>query len=181
MSDSIVSPSSADRPDLDWSQVRETVLLLHVAVAQIQRSMGDGDDSVRELAHSFTSMAGKAQVIGAAAAEMSEGREKNTVLENCQAIERAMQQAIVAFQFYDQLSQRLAHISHSLENLAGLVANPGRLYNPYEWKGLQHAIRAKYTNEGDRAMFDAILSGVPVKDAIAKSDLSARGDDIELF
>jgi len=180
MTNSTTYPSKAHNPDLDWSQVRETVLLLHVAVAQIERSMHDGDESVQTLTDSFTSMAGKAQVINSAAGQLPEGSERDTVLENCYAIEASMGQAIVAFQFYDKLSQRLAHISNSIADLAELVDNPARLYNPHEWHGLQHKIRAKYTNEGDRHMFDAIVAGATVEEAIAKSNLKSD-DDIELF
>lgn len=180
MDTSSTLPSKADHPDLDWSQVRETVMLLHLAVAQIDRSMHDGDDSVQTLTDSFTTMAGKAQVINSAAGQFPAGRERDTVLENCQAIELSMGQAIVAFQFYDKLSQRLAHISNSLEDLAELVSNPARLYNPYEWHGLQRKIRSKYTNESDRHMFDAILAGATIEEALAKAD-PKPDNEIELF
>lgn len=178
--DTQTTPSPARHPDLDWSQVRETVLMLQVAVAQIERSMQDGDDSVQTLTDSFTSMAGKTQVILSAAASIAEGQEQETILKNCHAIEESMGQAIIAFQFYDKLSQRLAHISHSLNDLAALVSNPAQLYNPYEWHGLQQKIRSKYTNEADRRMFDAMIAGVPLAEALALSD-AKKDDDIELF
>lgn len=31
---------------LDWSQVRETVRMINLAVAQIEMSMNEGDDSI---------------------------------------------------------------------------------------------------------------------------------------
>jgi hypothetical protein len=36
--------SNAQQPDLDWSQVRETVKLLSVSSAQVEASMREGDD-----------------------------------------------------------------------------------------------------------------------------------------
>ncbi len=36
--------SSAQNPDLDWSQGRETVRMVNLAVAQIEMSMTEGDD-----------------------------------------------------------------------------------------------------------------------------------------
>ncbi len=182
MNETTTGPSQAQQPDLDWSQVRETVMMLNLAVAQIERTMHDGDDSVQTLTDSFTSMAGNAEVIHAAADKLAESAERATILSNCAAIEGKMGQAIVAFQFYDKLSQRLAHIAHSLNDLAGLVSTPGRLYNPYEWQGLQQKIRSKYTNEADRRMFDAILAGATIKEALSLGDRAANDeDDIELF
>ncbi|MCW8855555.1 MAG: hypothetical protein OQK72_12710, partial [Gammaproteobacteria bacterium] len=49
--------SSTSNPDLDWSQVRETVSLLRLAAAQVDFSMRDGEKSVNALTDSFTSMA----------------------------------------------------------------------------------------------------------------------------
>jgi hypothetical protein len=81
-----------------------------------------------------------------------------------------MNGAIVALQFYDKLSQRLTHISHALASMAELINNPERLTSPYEWHGLQEMIKSKYTNEPDRAMFDAILNGSSVEEAIKLSE-----------
>ena len=55
--------SHSEAPDLDWSQVRETVRLLNLAVTHIEESMRDGDDSVEHLADSVTTMAGTIQLI----------------------------------------------------------------------------------------------------------------------
>ncbi|SEQ21678.1 hypothetical protein SAMN05421693_12052 [Ectothiorhodospira magna] len=157
-------------------------MMLHLAVAQIERTMGDGNDSVNTLTRSFTAMVGKSQSIHVAADNLPESREKDTILSNCQEIEASMAEAIMAFQFYDQLTQRLTHIGNSLDDLARLVADPQRLYNPYEWHGLQRAIRSKYTNEADRRMFDAILGGASIQEALALPSSTAEdGDRIELF
>ena len=178
--------STAHNPDLDWSQVRETVLMLNLAVAQIERAMRDGDDSVNTLAESFTSMIGNAQVIQSATNNMQEGQEKQTILEHCSEISARMQQAIMAFQFYDKLSQRVTHVSNSLASLADLVSHPAHLYNPHEWRGLQEKIKSGYTIESDRGMFEAILSGATVEEALSmmagQEENRVEGDNsIELF
>ena len=41
--------SKANQPDLDWSQVRETLRMLHLAVAQIDMSLREGEGSVQTL------------------------------------------------------------------------------------------------------------------------------------
>ncbi|HCK81142.1 MAG TPA: hypothetical protein DIC59_06715, partial [Candidatus Competibacteraceae bacterium] len=41
-----------------------------------------------------------------------------------------------------------------------------RLYNPYEWMGMQEKIKSRYTMEEERLMFDAIMQGKTVKQAL---------------
>ena len=55
--------SSAHSPDLDWSQVRETVLMLELAVGQIESALKEGNSSVEVLTDSFTSMAGYMRMV----------------------------------------------------------------------------------------------------------------------
>ena len=174
-------PSLAHNPDLDWSQVRETVLMLNVAMAQISQAMRDGDDSVNTLADSFTSMTGNVEVIHAAADNLPPSAEQAVIQENCLAVSQQMQAAIIAFQFYDKLNQRLNHLTGSLAALAQLLSKPEQLYNPYAWRGLQEKIKSKYTVEADRAMFEAILHGASVEQALQAHDATETGDDIELF
>jgi hypothetical protein len=181
----MTSPSSTNKPDLDWSQIRETVLMLNLAVAQIEHAMKEGDDSVNTLTNSFTSMIGHAQVIRSAAENLADGAEKDTVMENCEAISTRMQSAVMAFQFYDKMTQRVTHVSNSLAALGELINHPTHLYNPYEWKGLQEKIKSKYTIESDRKMFEAILNGATVDEALKQAQQAQRdnGDDesVELF
>ena len=51
--------STAARPDLDWSQVRETILMLNLALAQLEIAMHDSSGSVEVLSRSFTGMSGR--------------------------------------------------------------------------------------------------------------------------
>jgi hypothetical protein len=44
-----VTPSTSARPDLDWSQVRETIMMLNLAVAQIEMALKDSGGSVEIL------------------------------------------------------------------------------------------------------------------------------------
>ncbi|MDT8382877.1 MAG: hypothetical protein RRB22_00520 [Gammaproteobacteria bacterium] len=45
-SENRIRPSNSDNPDLDWSQVRESVMMLDLVIAQIAGSLQDGDESV---------------------------------------------------------------------------------------------------------------------------------------
>lgn len=176
--------SSPEKPDLDWSQIKETVLLLHAATAQIQSSMTEGDESVTALTKSFTTLVGKVNIIGDAAEGLQESTEKQTILSNYHDVLDQVQSAIVAFQFYDRMTQRLEHVSHSLGALSELIGEDERVFNPYEWKGLQKTIQSRYTNESDRILFEAILDGTSVEKALEMAQKKAdqeKDDEIELF
>lgn len=175
---------SPKKPDLDWSQVRETVLMLNLAVAQLEWSMKEGNESVDTLTDTFASLVGGIQAIGMAAENLPDTPEKNTIKANIEPATDKINSAIVAFQFYDKLSQRLAHVSNSLAALGHLIDEPTRLFNPHEWHGLQAMIKSKYTIKQDRIMFEAILNGATIEEAhqLSVSENNDDGnDDIELF
>ena len=173
-------PSLADKADLDWSHVRETVLMLNLAMAQLGSAMSDGDDSINTLTESFTSMMDNMAHIHAASEQLPDGAVRATLVDNCAAASERIQAVIVAFQFYDKLSQRLSHLTDSLAALAELVATPSQLHDPAAWRDLQDRIKSKYTVEVDRAMFDAILQGKTVAEAI-QLVAEQPAADIELF
>lgn len=94
-----------------------------------------------------------------------------------------VRQAIIAFQFYDKLVQRLAHVGLSLGELGDLVGDRQRVDNPDQWVALQQYIKRKYSTREEVAMFEAVMQGVPVQVAIDRfmADMKDKSDDIELF
>lgn len=179
--------TSAHQPDLNWSQVRETVLMLELAAVQIETAMKDSNSSVEVLTNSFTAMASCMQTISDAVKTLPEdgelGQTKQQLSGITDQVSGQMHQAIIAFQFYDKLVQRLAHVGISLGDLSDLVSCTHRLYNPKEWVELQRKIRQKYTTRDEVAMFDAVMQGMPVQEAIEKfmDEMKKTSDDIELF
>ena len=179
--------SSALTPDLDWSQVRETGLMLELAVGQIDSALKEGNSSVEVLTDSFTSMAGYMRMMGQALESLPDTPAtadlKAALIGHASEVTGRVQRSIVAFQFYDKLSQRLAHVSHSLEALGCLVTDQRKLYNPFEWVALQEKIRAKYSTREEVEMFNAVMQGMPVKEALSnyKAEMKDKGDDVELF
>jgi hypothetical protein len=191
MDSSINKGSNANNPDLGWSQVKETVLMLELAAGQVEAAMKDSNNSVSVLTNAFTSMVGTLNGLSEASAKLGdEGVQlevKASLQSGTEIIRAQVQQTIMAFQFYDRLVQRLDHVCHSLNNLSLLVSDKSRLFNPDEWVELQTGIRAKYTMEEEKTMFEAVLNGMPVKDAL-EFYLSSRmermeesGGDVELF
>lgn len=177
--------SKAEAPDLDWSQVSETVRMLNLAVAQISMAMHEGEDSLGTLTASFSGMVSSVDEIARIVnRELSDADAAVDIFGECSRVHDGVQQSIMAFQFYDRLSQRLDHVKEALEQLGKLVADPGRLYSPQEWTRLQQRIRSRYTMREEQEMFDALLRGESVEQALeaVKARLEAGDiDDIELF
>ena len=180
--------STAEKPDLDWSQVKETLLMLKLAAAQVEFSLSEGENSVNTLTDSFTNMAGSINAIERSTAEIFEKykvepADQELVKNNCGLVTQKMQQAIIAFQFYDTLVQRLDHVVNGLTKLGDLVCDPARLYSPVEWTALQEVIRSRYTMANERDLFDAILAGESIERVIEKMQqvTSQADDEIELF
>jgi len=174
-------------PDLNWSQVRETVLMLELAAVQIESAMKDSNASVEVLTNSFTSMAGYMRLICDTVQTLPDEGETGLAKQNLSGVSEhvsgMVHQAIIAFQFYDKLVQRLAHVGISLGDLSDLVASTQRLFNPNEWVQLQQKIKVKYTTREEIAMFDAVMNGMPVQEAVDKfmAEMKEKPDDIELF
>jgi hypothetical protein len=150
-------------------------------------AMHEGEDSVGALTSSFTGMVDNvdriAETVVAADADVSEGVQ-SAVLGRCAAVQSGMQQGIVAFQFYDRLSQRLDHVRFALAALSELVADKSRLFNPAEWARLQQHIRGRYSMQEEQDMFEALLAGATVEQALERvRQRLHEGDinDIELF
>lgn len=182
--------SSSRQPDLSWSQVRETVLMLAVGVGQIEHALTDGTESVNTLATSFAEMYKEVRNIRQLLDESPQFLDSEigkTIYNNTVDIASKTDQAIVAFQFYDRLTQRLHHVSESIRGLSFLVSDMSKIYNPQEWVALQDKIRSRYTMDEERVMFDLILQGVPIEEALAQTEAAVRkkqedsGDDFVLF
>jgi methyl-accepting chemotaxis protein len=175
------------KPDSSWCQVRETTLMLELATGQIEAAMKDSNTSVDVLTDSFTTMAGYLHMITTSLGSLSDegeaGETKKNILEAANHVTGMVHQSIVAFQFYDKLTQRLAHVSHSLAALNDLVGDEHRVISSPEWQALREKIRSKYTSVDECAMFDAVMSGMSVHEALANymSNIKDKGSDIDLF
>ncbi len=177
-----MAQSDSHQPDLDWSQVRETVKLLTVSVSQVESNMHAGDESVTTLTDSFTGIVEHMTAINELLNTLEPSDTKILALSHCQQTSDKIQTSIIAFQFYDRLQQSLSHVVDSLKGLSEIIESPERLYNPMEWKKFQDEIRGHYTMESEKVMFDAILKGKTIEEAIKLATLTDKLDDeIELF
>ncbi|QLG86974.1 hypothetical protein HQ393_01235 [Chitinibacter bivalviorum] len=180
--------SAVQNPDLSWSQVQETILMLGIVVAQIRHAMDDSSSSLTTLADSFAGTAHHIEALKEALLEVGHQLPSDLNIEARVAeINEQNLRAVVAFQFYDRLSQRLDHVCGTVSALAGLVSDRQDRYVPEKWLSLQERIRSQYTMEQEKMLFDAIIKGMTINDAIALAgsvtlaESTALEGDIELF
>lgn len=177
--------STSFMPDLDWTQVRETSKLLNLSAGQVEAMLMTADVSVNTLTESFTSLVEHMQTIYNHLQELDDSPNREEAIRCCTETSDRIQQSIIAFQFYDRLQQCLHHVTANLKGLSSLVESPERLYNPFEWHKFQMEIRSRYTMESEKIMFDAILSGNSIEQALAIKEAAEaeqnEDDDIELF
>lgn len=196
---SITNPgSSANAPDLNWSQVKETIAMLCLAMAQVETSLHDSNESVCQLTDSFTGMASDANSLCQLCDDLEPGQPmtEETIAQlratSSYTLSRVTQ-AVVAFQFYDRMTQKLGHVNNSLLKVGDLIGDTGRIFNPREWVQIQETIKSNYTMECERLMFEQIMLGKTIQEALElyhhefreqdklKPADDKTDDDIELF
>ena len=163
------------------STEQQAARLLTALLAHIRAATAESDEAVSDLTDSFTTIVEHATALGEEAAALAEGAAKQAITAHSQDIMGKMQAAVVAFQFYDKLSQRLDQAWHALEATGALLADPARNQDPAGWQKLCETVRGHFTVEADRQLFQAILDGRSVEEALAGGHAPAAAQDVELF
>ncbi|ACR12361.1 conserved hypothetical protein [Teredinibacter turnerae T7901] len=180
--------------EASWSHVKETINMLYLAVCQIEATMTDSNKSVDTLTDSFTKLATHTNSVVAQVQDLSKVEElasfKSDLTTTASALNVNINSSIQAFQFYDRVCQRLDHVARSLEKVSQLMSESESIKDPVAWRDLQNKIRDSYTMEAERIMFEYIMRGGSVVDAleIYRHHFNAEegspdqdNDEIELF
>ena len=120
--------------------------------------------AVRQLEVAMEDAAAEAELLSRAIAALGErgAHMRDTGGDSTQA--KAMpiladaQRAMRALQFHDRLSQRVSHVRDALAKMHGGLATGEH----EDWQKLKRGIRALYTMEDERRLFDSIVQRMPV-------------------
>ena len=161
-----------------WHYTEESLRLLSLSIVQINGILGDGGQSIAELTDSFIHIANKID-------DLLTDNQQTTNSNELRTIHEKVHQGIVAFQFYDRLSQRLEHVSQSLVAMSEIIANKQQREQPEYWQRLQTAIKQKYTMHSERFVFDQVMRGDSIDSALLAYQQQRPHDDhqadVELF
>lgn len=187
------SQSSGGESRPDWCHVTETINMLYLAVCQIEATMTEANASVDVLTQSFTQLAGHTNDVSTQMQSLTQVEQlqefKTDLEQTANEIQTNINSSIRAFQFYDRVCQRVDHVARSLEKVSSLLQNESDIEDPQAWKGVQNQIKSSYTMEAERIMFEYIMRGGSVQEALEiyrhhfseEKDSPEDTDEIELF
>ena len=183
--------SSANTPDPStiaagtWSPEQQIANMLELCGVQMESALQDADVAVDSLIKAFTSVSETARVMNALAEQLPEEARihiENTLNKQLDEITRQIGAAVVSFQFYDKLTQRLGHVRYSLSSLAQFVCDRAQSSERDQWRRLLNALRRLYRTEEERKIFEMITNGISVDLTVVSEDAqTVKTGDIELF
>ena len=88
------------------------------------------------------------------------------------------ERALFAMQFHDQLAQRMQHVRDALGDMHDALASPV----PPATRMLLSVIRARYTMEDERRLFDVMIGAPPeAPEADSHAEREALRGSVELY
>jgi hypothetical protein len=163
-----------------WTPEQQIARMHFLCEAQMETALSESDVAVDELIKSFKGLIEAGQALGA--------QNDNTDLaQQLDALRKQTAAAVVAFQFYDKLTQRLGHVRYSLSALAMFVCDREKAHEREQWRRLFSTLRRLYRTEDERELFKLMVEGASAEEArehIQQSTLTLRAGptgEIELF
>ena len=161
--------------------------MLGLCEAQMESALQESDRAVDALVQAFTCLVDTTRSVNALTDQLPvEFRDTVAVGLNQQveAITKQMASAVVAFQFYDKLTQRLGHVRYSLSTLALFVCDRSQAASPDQWRRLMNTLRRLYRTEEEREIFQAMMDGISSEQQpgdATSTHKAVKAGEIELF
>lgn len=182
---------------LEWKELSQTIMALNLSIAQIDLSMTEGSYSIDTLIDTFNFMREGLDQLNHSVLndEIQDVAElKLRLLQESQVLSEKVTASIVAFQFYDKLSQRLQHVSKSLSSLSDIISHEDRTVDETTWNKYREKMAKYAAMREEYELYELIFTkGLTSEQAIEvmKDRMRARmeerknqpapEDDIELF
>lgn len=171
-----------------WAVERQMANTLGLCETQMTSALQESDQAVDSLIRIFTSLADAMRGVSAVSAKLPP-EFKASVADDLDsqlaAISRQVGSAVIAFQFYDKLTQRLGHVRFSLATLAQFVCDPAQAQQPEQWDRLHATLRSLYRTQEEREIFQLLMDDAgraSSNEAHCESPSSqSKAGDIELF
>jgi hypothetical protein len=167
-----------------WTPEQQIARMLLLCEAQMESALSESDVAMDELIKSFKGLIEAGQALG------TQHEAKGETADLAQQLDALRQQtaaAVVAFQFYDKLTQRLGHVRYSLSALAMFVCDREKAHERDQWRRLFSTLRRLYRTEDERELFKLMVEGASAEEArehIQQSTVTLRAaatGEIEIF
>jgi hypothetical protein len=184
------SSAQTSCPEGSWSAEGQIAKMVGLCETQMESALQESDQAVEALVKAFSGLVDTSRQIGALAGTLSAaepGADTQVMQEQLAEMSKQMSSAIVAFQFYDKLTQRMGHVRYSLSALALFVCNRKQIQQPEQWQRLHAQLRRLYRTEAEREVFQMVMDAddTAFVDAAAPSGIPAPAvaavGEIELF
>ena len=169
-----------------WTPEQQIARLLSLCEAQMESALSESDVAVQELVKSFAGLIEAGQALGSMSEKAPEAGATDMAAQ-LDALKKQTAAAIVAFQFYDKLTQRLGHVRYSLSALAMFVCDGAKTGERDQWRRMFATLRRLYRTEEERQLFRMMVEGASAEEArehIQQSTLTLRAattGEIEIF
>ena len=147
-------------PETHWTPEQQIAHMLDLCEAQMEAALTESDKAVDALIKAFS------VISESPGEEGSDGGQANRARQD--AVSTHVASAIVAFQFYDKLTQRLGHVRYSLSTLAMFVCDRSQSAQRDKWRKLFSALKRLYRTEEERAIFQLVTEGMSAEEARAQ-------------
>lgn len=175
--------------DSGWSPQQQTARMLALCEAQMEAATHDSDAAVDMLVKACTDMMATVAELSNKSRNCQDVVEQQNLLDEinarCTALNKDVAGAVVAFQFYDKLTQRLGHVRYSLSTLALFICDRTSSQRPEHWDKLLATLGRMYRTAEERTVFDSIAGSLsltvgPDTAAPLSKEMSDAGS-VELF
>ena len=146
----------------DWTPEGQLGLMLSLCEAQMDSALQESDQSIDTLVEAFTNLVDAARAVNSVTGNLPpevKAQLDPAVQAQIATFSSQMASAVVAFQFYDKLSQRLGHVRYSLSTLAQFACSRSQMQQPEQWTRLHSTLRRLYRTQEEREVFQMVMEG----------------------
>jgi hypothetical protein len=170
-----------------WTPEQQIARLLSLCEAQMESALSESDVAVEALVKSFAGLIEAGQALGSLNEQAPADAGAADLAQRLDALKKQTAAAVVAFQFYDKLTQRLGHVRYSLSALAMFVCDREKTGEREQWRRMFATLRRLYRTEEERQLFKLMVEGASAEEArehIQQSTVTLRASatgEIEIF
>ncbi len=183
------APQAPEADVAAFTPERQMASMLDLCDAQMESALHESDKAVDALIKAFSGLVDASRSVSAMTAGLPadvKAALSGDFERQVASISQQIGSAVMAFQFYDKLTQRLGHVRYSLSTLASFVCDPAQVNEPDQWQHLRSTLRRLYRTEEEKKIFHMLMDGAageaePTIAVPAIAEEEARAGEVELF
>lgn len=150
---------------ITWTPEQQIARMLELCEAQMESALSESDVAMEALVKSFAGLIEAGQALGSLGEKTPVETGPADLASQLDALRRQTAAAVVAFQFYDKLTQRLGHVRYSLSALAMFVCDRSKSIERDQWKRLFATLRRLYRTDEELQIFKLMVDGASAEEA----------------